>query len=820
MHFWKSSVFFLGLTFASLGSLITHIEPAKASAPLSQTFLVSAPTSSVGTIQQVRIDPADDKVYVLGSSTAGFGVLSADGSSFSVINYSSAIPAHTGSDLAISQGKAFIVRNAGINNGVHRFDIDGSVATLVASSTIVAGTSAMTFGENGKIYVSKGLNLLTYDSVLTKIAPTSTLSLSATRLTYGGDKLFYLSSTGRFMSTILDGSDTTISSSGPTSANAKGLNASADGSALYYASSNSIGKISVSSGLTLWTKSLTSVAGMDVNTSTGRITVINTSGIVTTYLPINPVISASASASGTSAILSWDADVSDDDFGGITIRRSRTSYPTSVTDGEPVTSTSFGTSFIDTDLSEGEYYYSFFNQTLDGYYSEAVTSTVTINLPPEAPVLTAETSGNSVSLSWSIPADTAQFILRRSTDDYPLTPFSGIGVTTTESSVTSLIQTDLPDGVHYYSLFASDAEGNVSFAGTASVTIDTVSPYAPILSAVASSSRVLLSWDVPPTTASFLLRRSNISFPANIFEGTAVTSTILTEFIDAGRPDGTYYYSIFASDSYGNYSSAGTASTTIDTTAPSTPSSFAAVVSGSNIHLTWSNPIDSDFASTTIRRSASSFPTSTTDGSLVIQTPLTEYVDTYLADGTYYYSIFAEDLHGLFSIEATSSATVNTYVPPTTPSVSGGGGGGFFLLPSTFNTTPFIFLDTPQPKGNTPATNTSFPSLPLNQPLTPSIGALSPSRKTPSIFTRILRQGDRGNDVKALQVFLNTHGAPVAKSGQGSVGNESTYFGPATTKAVTRFQELYKNDILKPYGLEKGTGIFGNKMKELIDSMK
>ncbi|MDE1941243.1 MAG: peptidoglycan-binding protein, partial [Patescibacteria group bacterium] len=76
-------------------------------------------------------------------------------------------------------------------------------------------------------------------------------------------------------------------------------------------------------------------------------------------------------------------------------------------------------------------------------------------------------------------------------------------------------------------------------------------------------------------------------------------------------------------------------------------------------------------------------------------------------------------------------------------------------------------------------------------------------------FTRSLKLGMIGNDVKNLQIFLNTHGFTVSQSGPGSSGHETTYFGPATFRALIRFQNAYANQILAPYGLSQGTGFFG-----------
>jgi hypothetical protein len=83
--------------------------------------------------------------------------------------------------------------------------------------------------------------------------------------------------------------------------------------------------------------------------------------------------------------------------------------------------------------------------------------------------------------------------------------------------------------------------------------------------------------------------------------------------------------------------------------------------------------------------------------------------------------------------------------------------------------------------------------------------------KTPStfVFTRSLRFGMRGEDVRQLQIYLNTNGYTVSTTGPGSPGKETTYFGLATVRALIRFQEAHAQLILTPLGLTKGTGFFG-----------
>lgn len=88
-------------------------------------------------------------------------------------------------------------------------------------------------------------------------------------------------------------------------------------------------------------------------------------------------------------------------------------------------------------------------------------------------------------------------------------------------------------------------------------------------------------------------------------------------------------------------------------------------------------------------------------------------------------------------------------------------------------------------------------------------------------FARTLSLGSRGEDVRELQKFLNTDSdTAIATSGAGSTGNETDYFGQATKRAVIKFQEKYRNDILKPAGLSAGTGFFGSGTRAKVIALK
>ena len=76
-------------------------------------------------------------------------------------------------------------------------------------------------------------------------------------------------------------------------------------------------------------------------------------------------------------------------------------------------------------------------------------------------------------------------------------------------------------------------------------------------------------------------------------------------------------------------------------------------------------------------------------------------------------------------------------------------------------------------------------------------------------FTRNLEKGMTGEDVRELQKYLNSQGFLIDTTGVGSPGQESTYFGSLTQKALIKFQKY--NDL-------PATGYFGPLTRALINN--
>jgi hypothetical protein len=80
------------------------------------------------------------------------------------------------------------------------------------------------------------------------------------------------------------------------------------------------------------------------------------------------------------------------------------------------------------------------------------------------------------------------------------------------------------------------------------------------------------------------------------------------------------------------------------------------------------------------------------------------------------------------------------------------------------------------------------------------------------VYTKLLKIGSKGDEVRNLQKYLNKNGFIVSASGLGSKGNETDVFGPATKRALVAFQNA--NNLLP------ADGIFGPATYAIISQNK
>jgi chitodextrinase len=270
------------------------------------------------------------------------------------------------------------------------------------------------------------------------------------------------------------------------------------------------------------------------------------------------------------------------------------------------------------------------------------------------------TTGDSVSLSWTNPADAdlAGIVVRRSTTAAPTGPTDGDAVALAGPKAESVTDPGLAEDTEYfYAVFAKDAAGNVSAAESTSARTKDVTAPGPVTGVTPGtidSRSVSFSW-TNPTDADLVevvVRRSLAAdgYPLTATDGDEVPtsgSQPATTVTDSGPTPNKYYlYSIFTKDTSGNFSAA-----------VQFDAATGFVVTGrtaTTVSFKWFNPpagANSNFDRVVIvrKQERGGAPKDPTDGDVVALSgpKATEATDTGLTPGTsYIYVKFVLDAYG------------------------------------------------------------------------------------------------------------------------------------------------------------------------------
>ena len=94
-------------------------------------------------------------------------------------------------------------------------------------------------------------------------------------------------------------------------------------------------------------------------------------------------------------------------------------------------------------------------------------------------------------------------------------------------------------------------------------------------------------------------------------------------------------------------------------------------------------------------------------------------------------------------------------------------------------------------------------------PSTTEVNATAKLAINKFVFKNNLQTGNISNDVKELQKYLNANGFVIAKTGPGSIGNETTKFGVLTRQALIKFQKAKK--------ISPAVGYFGPTTRGVVN---
>ncbi len=401
------------------------------------------------------------------------------------------------------------------------------------------------------------------------------------------------------------------------------------------------------------------------------------------------------------------------------------------------------------------------------------------NAPSAVSSLTGSVAESNITLSWTNPtaSDFVSITVRRSTSSYPATVSSGTAVTSA-TTTTGITQTSLDDGRYYYSVFALDNTGNISSAATTSVVVDTTAP----------TTRGGGTFIVPGGEGSGASDQSVDMYATKHIGEISGEGVNLLVYIQS-----TALFSLVESSS-GKLGEHRLTITDLDLSeqkevtiqVASTPRTIVLKVGAladmdldsdgvSDLSVTftalWNNRVE-----LTLRATQSDEEEKMSNPSPVV--PLNEKETKNCPS-----PLFVVDMKkGYYG---PSAMALQQYLNNIGTPVAIVGPGSPGQETAYFGSLTEQALKVFQNKHSFAATGLFDVSIRKYLGCISGTTSVSP---TSTLLKRDLEFGMSGEDVKGLQVYLNTNGFPIVASGYGSLGNETTYFGALTRQAVIAFQ--------------------------------
>ncbi|UKJ77883.1 beta strand repeat-containing protein [Azospirillum brasilense] len=336
--------------------------------------------------------------------------------------------------------------------------------------------------------------------------------------------------------------------------------------------------------------------------------------------------------------------------------------------------------------------------TREGSTSQASTAfTLTIDTTaPNAPAVTSAALTNSTTPTLTGTAEANSTVtVTVGGATYTTTAASGTGAWSVNLSSATPASGTLSlnaNGTNPVSVTATDAAGNVSSAGTQTLTIDTTAPNAPAVTSAA------LTKAVKPTLSGTAEANSTVTvtvggatYTTTAAAGTGAWSVNLSSATPASgtlslNANGTNAVSVTARDAAGNVSSAGTQTLTIDTTAPDAPAVTSAALTNSTTPAISGTAEANSTVTVTVGGATYTTTAAASTGvwsvNLSSATPASGTLSLN-ANGTNAVSVTARDAAGNVSSAGTQTLTIDTTAPDapavtsaaltnsTTPAISG-----------------------------------------------------------------------------------------------------------------------------------------------------